>query len=114
MSGHAVTGSVQGPNGPIATGIEVRTIKGIVLPWEWVNPYDAQKEKRNGEAFIEWSVLDELAEQDVWRSQIFGAFLIEQDQGLALEQAGLAIHENRGGYHRTDELLALLKQEGRL
>lgn len=111
MTGYVENGSVKGPLGvPIRTAVEVRAIDGIVLPWAYAAPH----EEGRGEVFIEWTVLDDLAEQDTYRSQIYGAFILDQRTGLALEQAGLAERETRGGYHRTDALLDLLKREGRV
>jgi hypothetical protein len=36
--------------------------------------------------------------------------LLDYQEGLALERAGLAERETKGGYHRTDLLLEFLAQ----
>lgn len=101
--------------------IETRTIeqKGIVLPWKRVEPYgprhilDDRPPKGtvldSGEVFIPMGTLAELAEQDRMDSQFGSVFLLGMREGLALEQAGLAEQETRGGYHRTDALMAFME-----
>ncbi len=105
--------------------VTARTIeqRGITLPWErWSYPA-VFKDGRNltperphpsvledsGEVFIPMDTLYELAEQDRWDSQFGSAFLLGAHEGLALEAAGLAERETRGGYHRTDALVALIE-----
>ena len=93
-----------------------RTIeeKGIELPWERrANPWEAHPAMgSSGIVFIPVSTLEELAEQDVWDSQFGSAFLLGYHEGLALEQAGLAVRETKGGYHRSEKLLKLLRERG--
>jgi hypothetical protein len=110
--------------------VQSRTVeeKGIVLPWVRYEPTGpirlpngemAMTERlpkgsriEHGEVFIPMSTIYELAEQDIWDSQFGSAFLLDQHEGYALEQAGLAARETRGGFHRTDKLLAWLEEEG--
>lgn len=103
---------------------ETRIIRGIRLPWQGVEHSGPQTlpdgrvfgEDRppkgtvveSGEVFIPLSTLEELAEQDVWDSQFGSSFLLGYHEGLALEADGLAAQETRGGYHRTDRLVAFL------
>lgn len=109
---------------PIVTKtVEVR---GIVLPWKkierygpiyspWIAnpPYRPPKGTvlESGEVFIPLSTLEELAEQDTYDSQFGQVFLLDYHEGLALEEAGLAAGETKGGYHRTDKLLAFLRED---
>lgn len=97
---------------PIVTkAVEVR---GVILPWErktraWIEvPPDTVIE--SGEVFIPLCTLTQLAEQDVYDSQFGTPFLLGLHEGLALEAAGLAVRETRGGYHRTELLLKFLKE----
>lgn len=62
-----------------------------------------------GEVFIPRGDLEQLAEQDVWDSQFGQVLLLGPCEGLALEQAELAVRETKGGYHRSEKLLELLK-----
>lgn len=102
---------------------ETRTVRGIRLPWERIERYgpttypngqvsdDPPKGTvlESGEVFIDLDTLYQLAEQDVWDSQFAEALLLGYHEGLALEAAGLAAQETRGGFHRTDLLLAFIK-----
>lgn len=105
-----------------------RTIeqKGIELPWQRIERYGPQEidgriffEERppkgtvieEGTVFIPESVLYEVAEQGVWDSQFGNALLLDTHMGYALEQAGLADRETRGGYHGTEKLRLLLGME---
>jgi hypothetical protein len=108
--------------------VTTRTVeeKGIVLPWErWSYPavfrdgVNLTPERKHpsviedsGEVFVPMNTIYELAEQDRWDSQFGSAFLLGPDEGLALEAAGLAERETKGGYHRTDKLLTWLEDEG--
>jgi hypothetical protein len=62
-----------------------------------------------GEVFISRQDLETLAEQGVWDSQFGQVLLLGPCEGLALEQAELAVLETKGGYHRSEKLLDLLK-----
>lgn len=101
-------------------------VKGIVLPWEEVERYGSDltyadgrqmyPERKptgtvvaSGEVFISLDTLYELSEQDVWDSQFGSAYLLGHHEGLALEKAGLAVRETRGGYHRSETLLKFLE-----
>lgn len=118
---------------------QIRTVKGIVLPYrrktdvDWVpaTMTDIETEPpqnlrqsgpgqpvfiktwkwETGEVFIDEDTLLELSEQGLWDSQ-FGKVLLLNDprEGAALEEAGLAVQETKGGYHRTDALLKLLQR----
>ena len=113
--------------------VESRTVeeKGISLPWQRRERYGSEMvypkgHAREGETiyperqptgtviesgwvFIPMKTLYELSEQELWNSQFGSAFLLGYHEGLALEAAGLADQETKGGYHRTDALLAFLK-----
>lgn len=103
---------------------ETRVIKGIRLPWERVERYGPQLNRHtntmtdhppkgtvleSGEVFIEMSTLYDLSEQDVWDSQFGSVLTLGYHEGMALEQAGLAVEETRGGFHRTERLMKFLK-----
>lgn len=104
---------------------ETRIVKGIVLPWQRVersgplttsdgNTHFEDRPPKgtvldSGEVFIELNTLYELAEQDRWDSQFGSALLLGSREGLALVEAGLAEEETRGGFHRTDLLLAFIE-----
>lgn len=97
---------------------ETRIIYGVRLPWQRVEKYGPNQDPSgawsdhppkgtvldSGEVFVSLSTLEELAEQDEWDSQFGSAFLLDLHQGLALEAAGLAVSETRGGYHRSESL----------
>lgn len=107
-----------------------RTIeeRGIELPWQRVERYgpilDTNGEAfyagdnhppkgtvlESGTVFIPDSVLYGVAEQGDYDSlSPFGtALLLGTHEGYALEQAGLAVQETRGGYHGTEKLRQLL------
>ena len=103
---------------------ETRVIRGIRLPWQRVErtgPIPTADGRvmhadhapkgtvlDSGEVFIPLETLEELAEQGQWDSQFGSAYLLGTHEGLALEAAGLAERETRGGYHRTDALRAFL------
>jgi hypothetical protein len=91
-----------------------RTIeqRGIELPWREIKRYEPDKGKVLGEGtvFVPLDTLCELAEQDRWASQFGSVLLLDYQEGLALERAGLAERETKGGYHRTDLLLEFLAQ----
>lgn len=107
-----------------------RTIeqRGIELPWQRVErygPYEINDGSGrytdnppkgtvldSGVVFIPLSTLEDLAEQDVYDSQFGRVLLLDYHEGLALEAAGLAAKETKGGYHRTDKLLEFLKAMG--
>jgi hypothetical protein len=105
--------------------VEVRTIeqRGITLPWERWSPTPVFRDGVNltpdrpnppertdsGEVFVPVETLYELAEQDMWDSQFGKVLLLGTYEGLALEAAGLAVRETRGGYHRTDALVELIE-----
>jgi hypothetical protein len=98
--------------------------KGVLLPWErWSYPAVFKDGKNltpdrphppvlldSGSVFVPLDTLYELSEQDVFDSQFGSAFLLHGDVGPALEQAGLAAQETRGGYHRTEKLLTLIER----
>ncbi|MGV8847610.1 hypothetical protein [Tessaracoccus sp.] len=111
-----VGGSIAGPKGPILTATQTRVVDGVVLPWVHRKPYppDAGAELGRGEVFIAMSTLDNLAEQDVWDSQFGQPFMLGANEGQALEQAGLAVRETRGGYHRAGGLRGFLERMGRM
>lgn len=96
---------------PQAWGERQITQRGITLPYrEEIKRYDDEagqlmvKDVREGEVFVTASDLYELSEQDTWDSQFGKVLLLGHFEGIALEQAGLAIRETRGGYHRSDTL----------
>lgn len=84
--------------------------KGIELLWEQRKAYEPDKGKvvRTGRVFITEETLWELSKQGQWDSQFGGSYLLAMDQGLALEQAGLAVRETKGGYHSTEKLREFL------
>lgn len=107
-----------------AMSSETRIVRGIVLPWQRVErsgPIFRDGENLtpdrpakgtvldSGEVFIELNTLYALSEQDRWDSQFGSALLLGHGEGLALVAAGLAEEETRGGYHRTDLLLAFIE-----
>lgn len=67
--------------------------------------------------FVDMETLGRVNDQDIWDSQFGEACLLPPKIGRVLVQAGLAVEETRGGYHRTDktgELLdALYEQMGK-
>lgn len=90
-----------------------KTIKFITLPWnKLANGYDKLGGRAEIGDVLESGIVDiplnkiyRLAEQDRWDSQFGGAFIdLDTKEGWALEQAGLAERETRGGHHRTDLL----------
>jgi len=100
--------------------------KGILLPWErWSIPPVFGKEGDNltperpdppvlldsGTVFITMDMLYELSEQDRWDSQFGRVLLLPPHEALALEAAGLAERETKGGYHRTDKLVAFIEEQ---
>ena len=117
------------------TAIEIRTRtieeKGIVLPWERTERYGCDllyptgharegevmyPDRKptgtvieTGEVFVPLQTLYDLADQDVWDSQFGSAFLLSNQEGLALVGHGLAEQETKGGYHRTQKLLEFLE-----
>lgn len=106
--------------------VTTRTVeqRGIVLPWQRVEQtgpitlpggrvaFEDHPPKGTvldeGEVFIPLDTLYALLEQERWDSQFEHAFLLDYHEGLALEAAGLAQRETRGGYHRTQALVDLL------
>lgn len=110
--------------------------KGVVLPWERRERYGSEMVYPNGharegeqiyperqptgtviesgEVFIPMRTLHAIAEQDVWDSQFGGALLLGYHEGMALEKAGLAVQETKGGYHRSEALLELLRAWGEI
>lgn len=92
-----------------------RVVEGVVLPYVR-KPYrigigDPVADE-TGTVFVDASTLVELSEQDVYDSQFGSVLLLDSREGLALEQAGLAVQETRGGYHGTDAVKALVKRLG--
>ena len=101
--------------------VTTRTVeqRGIWLPWErWSVPPVFGRDGTNltperpnppvledsGDVFVPVDTLYELAEQDTWDSQFGKVLLLDAHEGLALVAAGFAVHETRGGYHRTEKL----------
>lgn len=109
--------------GEFPLGTRVVEQKGITLPWERWSPRAVFRDGVNltperpdppvlqdsGEVFVPLDTLYELAEQGIWDSQFGSAFLLGAYEGLALEAAGLAERETKGGYHRTDKLVEWLR-----
>lgn len=102
--------------------------RGIELPWQRIERYGpntmliATPESKQrppkgtvleeGTVFIPYETLWKVAEQDVWDSQMGSPLLLGYQEGLALEQAGLAVAETKGGYHGTDKLRELIGYDG--
>lgn len=98
---------------------QTRTVteRGITLPWTretggMLKPDGGREPKRTerGEVFVTLYTLEEVAEQGPWDSQGGDVLLLDFPEGLALEQAGLAVRETRGGYHRSGMTKAVLEQ----
>ena len=87
-------------------------VSGILLPWEYHNPYAAAfpddypegDNYRNGEVFIPLDTLYELNEQGRDDSMFGSAFLLGWTEGLVLVALGFAEKETRGGFHSTPVL----------
>lgn len=109
----------------MTTPLATRTVTqyGIELPWERVERYGPQYNKHletwsdnppkgtvleSGTVFIELGVLEELMEAD-HSFGMGGAYLVGYREGMALEVAGLASQETRGGYFTSDEQRAKLQ-----
>lgn len=90
---------------------------GIELPWERRERYGPQYMKgakawtdhppkgtvvESGTVFIELGTLEELMEAD-HSLGMGGAYLMGYHEGMAVELAGLASQETRGGYYTTSE-----------
>ena len=89
-------------------------VEGIELPYHWESAYPGSTFKpQSGKVFIEADTLIEVSEQDQWAGA-FGESLVIAPRwaDLALEQAGLAVRETRGGVHGTPALKELLKKFG--
>lgn len=80
--------------------------RGVRLPYR--TPARPGNESMVGEIFIPERTLWELAEQDTHDSQFGMPLLLDYYEGFALEQAGLAVRETRGGFHRSATLLTFL------
>lgn len=80
---------------------------GIKLPYVQ-RAYRTNEVVESGTIFITIETLCELAHQATFDSYFGRALYLRRCEGLALEQAGLAVHETRGGYHRTAKLLTFL------
>lgn len=113
---------------PISAVTVVR--HGITLPWVEVERYGSDLlythgpregeqmypdrkrtgEVRNqGEVFIPLGTLEELMEaENSWG--MGGSFQLGYHEGMALEQAGLATRETRGGFHSREEQKAALDE----
>lgn len=104
-------------------------VKGVELPWERIELFgcDVLRDEgssmfpdreptgtvvESGTVFVPLDTLYDLSEQDVWGSTFGNAFLLPHKEGLALVAAGLAVQENRGGFHRTDKLVEFLDELG--
>lgn len=87
-------------------------VLGIELPWQEIKRYDPEKGTvlREGRVFVEMSTLYAVSEQGVWESQFGNVLLLDYLEGLALEAAGLAEQETRGGYHTTELLTEFLRE----
>lgn len=96
---------------PVAWGSRVITQRGIWLPYRderrrWNSDYTKLEvyQVTEGTVFVTESDLEELSNQERWDSSFGSALLLGHLEGIALEQAGLAIKETRGGYFRSDTL----------
>lgn len=98
---------------------KVRTEVGVVLPYrrEHHGPWDFSttpaslpvERVEEGTVFVSWATVQELADQQPFDSEFGGALLLDLYEGLALEQAGFAVQETRGGYHGTKKTKKLNK-----
>lgn len=84
-----------------------KTIRGIELKVP-NDVRDCWKHLKGRDVFVTVSTLEKLADQGSWDSQFGKVLLLPPDEGLALEAAGLAEQETRGGYHGTDLLRKLM------
>lgn len=96
---------------------QTRVVKGIELPWDvtdkrWAEDWIARGKHTTGTVFVDQDTLMNLADQGVWDSQFGSVLLLDMLEGIALEQAGLAQQETRGGYHGTEKLKELLRRWG--
>jgi hypothetical protein len=99
-------------------------IEGIELPWvererygPYTTPHGVLIDKppkgtvlNQGAVFIPFDLLHEVAERT--SNDYVAGYLspdVDYRQGLALEEAGLAVLETRGGYHGTDKLRKYLE-----
>lgn len=104
---------------------EVEVVHGVTMRWEYRARYDYlageaerwghQRPRPKGEllaegtVFVPLELIERLNEQGHWDSQFGSPFIdLSPRQGWALEQAGFAVQETRGGYHRTDYTQGLL------
>lgn len=90
---------------PVTERTRTVTEQGIELPYV-KQSYGTAEVIERGTVFVTVSTLEQVSEQGAWDSQVGGALLLDEPEGLALEQAGLAVRETRGGYHGTDALRA--------
>jgi len=90
---------------------KVRTEVGIELPYriehgKWnfkVDPAVREVTKVDeGTVFISWSLIEELSGVTTDSLGMGGSLIIGHREGYALEQAGFAVQETRGGYHGTE------------
>lgn len=91
--------------------------RGIELPYRHERMgYDPEQNKLvvrsvdEGTVFISESTLGELVEQERYASEFGSVLLLGMFEGVALEQAGLAERETKGGYHRTAALQQLMER----
>jgi hypothetical protein len=89
---------------------QIVVVEGIELPWQELKPYEPDKGSvlREGTVFVSMDTLYQLSEQGLWDSSFGNVLLLDYLEGLALEAAGLAERETRGGHHRTDLLMEFL------
>jgi hypothetical protein len=83
-------------------------VLGTWLPYEDRNGYTGEL-RSAGYVFVPHEDIERVADQDPYAADAGYPLLLDRLHGLALEQAGLAIHETRGGYHGTDAARQLLK-----
>jgi hypothetical protein len=94
-----------------AVTTKVMTVDGLELPYRDVNGYTGEV-RSQGTVFVSFETLYELADQDMWDSQFGKVLLLDYREGLALEAAGLAVRETKGGYHRSKLLKMFLEAYG--
>lgn len=96
----------------VEKSVITRRVEGVWLPYVRKALVMTGRPEESGCVFVDADTICEVAEQGVWDSQFGDALLLGALEGLALEQAGLAVQETRGGYHGTDECVALVKRMG--
>ncbi|GAB2734400.1 hypothetical protein [Nocardioides pakistanensis] len=87
-------------------------VRGLELPVP--EDFRAQRPDAPATVFVDLDTLYALAEQDVFESQFGSALLLGRFEGIALEAAGLAVRETRGGYHRSKRLEQVMADLGLL